>query len=155
MTEKLLFKLTPMKPNFKQDKLEANLYTFGGYTSPEGDCRLSTQYMQDRITIKQNKQFQNIDPLGNFWENGTIRIQLKGIKIPNDNLLKIIFKINTPEKQIVQIFMGVQKLKESLVEGLSTIDLEIEPFKGDNYLHIRTLKMGSIMHFYEIIGYVI
>ena len=69
--------------------------------------------------------------------------------------MKITFKINTPENQIVQIFMGVQKLKESSVEDLSTVELEIEPFKGDNYLHIRTLKMGSIMHFYEIIVYII
>ena len=155
MSEKLLFKLTPMKPEFKEKKLIAHLYSFGGYSCPEGEYRLSTQYLQDRITIKQNKTFQLTDPLGNFWENAVIRIQLKGIKIPNDNLLKLVIKVNCPEEQVVQIYFGVQKLKEDLVNGTQKITLEIEPAKGDNYLHIRTLKMGSILHFYEISGYLI
>jgi len=155
MVENALFKLTPMRPEFKEKKMECNLYTFGGYTAPEGEYRFTTQYLQDRITIRQNKEFQITDPLGNFWENATIRVQLKGIKIPNDNLLKLIIKVNTPEKQIVQIFFGIQKLKESLIEGSASLELELEPMKGDNYLHIRTLKNGSILHFYEIAGFVI
>jgi len=155
MPEKLLFKLTPMRPEFKEKKLECYLFSFGGYTSPDVEHRLSSQYLQDRLSIKQNKTFQITDSLGNFWENGVIRVQLKSIKIPNDNLIKLVIKVNCPEKQVVQIFTGVQKLKEDQVEGVKKIELEIEPTKGDNYLHIRTLKMGSIMHFYEISGYLI
>ena len=155
MSEKLLFKLTPMKPEFKEKKMVCHLYTFGGYSCPDGECRLSTQYLQDRITIKQNKTFLITDPLGNFWENAVIRVQLKGVKIPNDNLIKLVIKVNCPEEQTVQIYFGVQKLKEALITGTQKITLEIEPAKGDNYLHIRTLKMGSIMHFYEISGYLI
>lgn len=155
MSEKILFKLTPMKPEFIEKKMVCHLYSFGGYTCPDGEYRLSTQYLQDRLTLRQNKTFQITDPLGNFWENAVIRVQLKGLKIPNDNLLKLVIKINCPEQQIVQIFFGVQKLKEDQVEGVKKIELEIEPAKGDNYLHIRTLKMGSIFHFYEIAGYLI
>ncbi|MGC9781535.1 MAG: hypothetical protein HZR80_20015 [Candidatus Heimdallarchaeota archaeon] len=155
MSEEEIFKLTPMRPEFKGKKAKGHLYTFGGYTSSEGEFRLSTQYLQDRITIKQNKNFEISDSLGNFWENAVIRIQLKGIKIPNDKLIKLAIKVNTPEKQVVQIFFGIQKIKEDLIEGLQTIKLEIEPIKGDNYLHIRSPKMGSVLHFYEIVGYLI
>ena len=80
---------------------------------------------------------------------------MKGIKIPNDNLLKLVIKVNTPEKQVVQIFFGIQKIKEDLVEGVKFIELEIEPIKGDNYIHIRSPKNGSILYFYEIVGFLI
>jgi hypothetical protein len=155
MSENELFKLTPIRPEFIGKKIKGYLYSFGGYTSPDGENRLGTQYLQDRITIQQNKEFEITDPLGNFWENAVIRIQLKGIKIPNDNLLKLVFKFNTPKKSVVQTFHGVMKIKEDLLEGLSFIELEIEPFKGDNYFHIRTIKRGSILHFYELTGYLI
>ena len=155
MPEEELFKLTPIRPEFNGKKIKGSLYTFGGYTSPDGENRLSTQYMQDRITIQQNKEFQLTDPLGNFWENAIIRIQLKGIKIPNDNLLKLVFKLNLPKKVVVQTFHGIMKIKEDLLEGLNFIELEIEPFKGDNYFHIRTPKRGAILHFYEVAGYLI
>ncbi len=155
MSEKELFKLTPIRPEFNGRSIKGYLYSFGGYTSPDGENRLGTQYLQDRITIQQNKEFKLIDPLGNFWENAVIRIQLKGIKIPNDNLIKIIFKINIPKKVPVQIFHGIMKIKEDLLEGLNFIELEIEPFKGDNYLHIRTPNRGAILHFYEVVGYLI
>ncbi|NHJ85626.1 MAG: hypothetical protein FK734_09205 [Asgard group archaeon] len=155
MSSEELFKLTPMKPEYKGAKIEGYLYTFGGYTNPEGELRLATQYLQDRITIRQNKEFLITDPLGNFWENAVIRIQLKGVKIPNDNLLKLKIKIKTPEKNVVQFYFGVQKIKEDQIEGVRTIEMELEPLKGDNYLHIRTIKNGSILHFYEIVGYLI
>jgi len=155
MSNEALFKLTPMRPEFKSKKMEGYLFTFGGYTNPEGENRLASQYLQDKIAIKQNKGFQITDPLGNFWENAVIRIQLKGIKIPNDNLLKLVIKVNTPEKQVVQIFFGIQKIKEDLVEGVKFIELEIEPIKGDNYIHIRSPKNGSILYFYEIVGFLI
>lgn len=150
-----IFKLTPMRPSFEGKKAKCHLFTFGGYTSSEGEFRLSTQYLQDKVTIKQNKNFEITDPLGNFWENAVIRIQLKGIRIPNDKLIRLEIKVNTPEKQVVQIFFGIQKLKEDLIEGQQTIKLEIEPLRGVNYLHIRCPKMGSILHFYEIAGYLI
>ncbi|NHJ48431.1 MAG: hypothetical protein FK733_11665 [Asgard group archaeon] len=155
MSEKELFKLTPIRPEFNGKKIKGALYSFGGYSSPDGEMRLGTQYLQDRLTIQQNKEFKISDPLGNFWENAVIRIQLKGIKIPNDNLIKLVFKFNTPKKSVVQIYHGIMKLKEDQVEGLAFIELEVEPFKGDNYFHVRTLKRGSILHFYELVGYLI
>jgi len=150
-----LFKLTPMRPEFKGKKIVGHLFSFGGYTSIDGDFRLATQYLQDRITIRQNKEFLLTDSLGNFWENGVVRVQLKGIKIPNDNLIKLVVKVNTPKQNVIQIFFGIQKIKEDLVEGLKFIELEIEPIKGDNFIHIRTPKNGAIFHFYEIVGYLI
>ncbi|NHJ86865.1 MAG: hypothetical protein FK734_15490 [Asgard group archaeon] len=155
MAQKELFKLTPIKPEYKGNNIEGYLFTFGGYTSTVGDLRLSSQYLQDKISIRQNKDFQITDSLGNFWENATIRIQLKGIKIPNDNLILLKIKLKTDEKQTVQIYFGIQKLKEDLIEGLKVIELEIEPIKGDNYIHVRTIKNGSILHFYEISGFLI
>ncbi|MBN1329839.1 MAG: hypothetical protein JXA54_10230 [Candidatus Heimdallarchaeota archaeon] len=155
MPNEELFKLTPMKPEFKGKVIEGSLYTFGGYSNPEGELRLATQYLQDRISIRQNKEFLITDPLGNFWENAVIRIQLKGIQIPNDNLLKLKIKVKTAEKNVVQFYFGIQKIKEDLIEGVKTVEMELEPIKGDNYLHIRTIKNGSILHFYEIVGFLI
>ena len=155
MSDKELFKLTPIRPEFNGKKIKGSLYTFGGYTSPDGEMRLGTQYLQDRITLQQNKEFQITDPLGNFGENAVMRIQLKGIKIPNDNLIELSIKINIPKKTVVQIFHGIHKIKQEQVEGLKFMEIEIEPFKGDNYFHIRTIKRGSIIHFYEVTGYLI
>ena len=126
MAQKELFKLTPIKPEYKGNNIEGYLYTFGGYTSTVGDLRLSSQYLQDKISIRQNKEFQLTDPLGNFWENATIRIQLKGIKIPNDNLILLKIKLKTDEQQTAQIYFGIQKLKEEFIEGLKIIESKIK-----------------------------
>ena len=54
MSEEELFKLTPIRPEFVGKKIKGFLYSFGGYTSPDGENRLGTRYLQDRITIQQN-----------------------------------------------------------------------------------------------------
>ncbi|MHA1628908.1 MAG: hypothetical protein ACTSXO_01845 [Candidatus Heimdallarchaeota archaeon] len=153
--EEELFRLTPMKPEYKSKRVHGLLFSFGGYTNPEGEYRLASQYLQDKIVVRQNKAFLQTDPLGNFWENATIRVQLKEVKIANDNLIKMTIKIKTKEKQIVQIFFGTQKIKVDLVEGTKIITLEIEPAKGDTCIHIRCPKKGSLLEFYEIKGTII
>ena len=64
-------------------------------------------------------------------------------------------KLNAPKKTIVQLFHGTDKIKVEEVEGLVFMDLELEPFKGVNYIHLRTIRRGSVIHFYEIAGYLI
>ncbi len=132
--------------------------SYGGYTYHYSPRKLSDNYDNDRILIRQTNTWDNTRNADSFFYNHAVfntRVYLNDNYWSGDTQVLVIFDIETNSgPQDIQIFVGNELVREESIDGRENIVIVYDFVRNVN-INVRPKSAYETLFFYKASVFII